>query len=288
MIRIYLLHLPSLAAAANLPLEATGGAKRRLERSGGELLLKYALADWKKRSRADVRPTLADFPRTARAASPVFHRLSLSPAALEALLRAPAPHTETAAHGKPYLTDDPTLFYSLSHSGDLAALALSDENVGLDLQRARPLRGMELADRFFTAEDSALLGQCEDEAARAALFFRMWTVKEAYIKYTGRGMAETLRSFDIDWQARAIVSRTGSAPAYFAEIPVAAVGSEVPARAATSEHSTPTQAEMPPEHSAPTQESHDDGAAARASDYYMTLAAYNAAPVPEVTFLAFA
>ncbi len=80
--------------------------------------------------------------------------------------------------GKPGFADIP-LFFSLSHSGDVCAAALSDLPVGVDIERcARPVRP-GLAERSMTAaEKEAFDGD----------FIRLWCRKEALAKMTGEGI----------------------------------------------------------------------------------------------------
>lgn len=91
--------------------------------------------------------------------------------------------------GKPYLTGGP--FFSLSHSGEYAACAISEEEVGLDVQRMRKIPYDRLAQRFFPEREWKALLACE-EAGRDELFYRLWTRKEAYGKFTGEGLKGSL------------------------------------------------------------------------------------------------
>ena len=98
--------------------------------------------------------------------------------------------------GKPYFPDRPDLQFSLSHSADAALCALSDSSVGCDVEILGPARP-ELAERFFHPSErrwlSALPPSEYDEA-----FFRLWTLKESYLKATGLGLSGGLESFCVD------------------------------------------------------------------------------------------
>ena len=93
--------------------------------------------------------------------------------------------------GKPYLADYPWLHFSLSHSGEYVLLALSASRVGADIQQFRPVRP-DIAARFFVEGERDFIKNSPD---REAAFFIVWTLKEAYIKYTGKGLAQGLESF---------------------------------------------------------------------------------------------
>ncbi len=85
--------------------------------------------------------------------------------------------------GKPYLMDS-DLYFSLSHSGSLAACALSDAPLGIDLERRGRLRDALLR-RSFSSEEQTLIREHKDPDL---LFTRLWTGKESYVKATGQGI----------------------------------------------------------------------------------------------------
>jgi 4'-phosphopantetheinyl transferase len=102
-------------------------------------------------------------------------------------------------HGKPYLAAPPLdwLRFNLSHSGDLAAVAVANgREVGVDVEATRAGRRMEgIAGRWFNAEEAARLEDLEG-AEQEALFYRLWSRKEAYLKATAEGIAGGLAAFD--------------------------------------------------------------------------------------------
>jgi 4'-phosphopantetheinyl transferase len=99
-------------------------------------------------------------------------------------------------HGKPELTGPWTgAQVSLSHSGDLAALALTARRrVGVDLQRL--LSGVDVAGmarRFYPPADAQFVLAGGDPADRASRFTRLWTRKEACVKVGGGRLVPGLR-----------------------------------------------------------------------------------------------
>lgn len=105
--------------------------------------------------------------------------------------------------GKPYLSDYPQIYFSLSHSGNLVACAVSEQEIGLDVQKYEV--GKEgIARRFFAKEEAMQLALEKDEKAREALFFRFWSIKESYLKFTGHGISKGLDSFQIDFKEKKI------------------------------------------------------------------------------------
>lgn len=118
--------------------------------------------------------------------------------------------------GKPFLTDYPEVHFNVSHSGDYVCCAVADKPVGIDIQRHTPVRE-GIAKRFFTLQDNRQLLLC-DADQREKMFFRMWSIKESYIKLTGKGIGQGLDSFEIDWKMKAVFEKNSeSAAAFFEE-----------------------------------------------------------------------
>lgn len=91
------------------------------------------------------------------------------------------------------------LRFNLSHADGLAALAVArDAEVGVDVEdTARRSRPEDIAEHFFAAAEVAgLMGL--PAHARPRRFFDLWTLKEAYIKARGKGLAIPLGAFAYD------------------------------------------------------------------------------------------
>lgn len=106
---------------------------------------------------------------------------------------------EVSSFGKPFFRDIPRAHINLSHSGKYIACAFSDVEIGLDLQECTGPHTdvLRLAKRFFTNEEhEALLSVSgDDEPRQKEVFFRLWAIKEAYLKYIGCGLRGELNSF---------------------------------------------------------------------------------------------
>lgn len=99
-------------------------------------------------------------------------------------------------HGKPYVKEsDVPAFFNLSHSGDYIVCAVSDREVGVDIERKGKVR-MEVARRFFHPSEVCLLDKVQEEE-REELFFCYWSVKESFLKYTGSGLSSPLSGFEV-------------------------------------------------------------------------------------------
>lgn len=116
-------------------------------------------------------------------------------------------------NGKPYLKDYPDLHFNLSHSGEYVCCALSDAPVGIDVQKLTDVKD-GIARRFFTAQDNFMLAERRGHE-QEKLFFRMWSIKESYVKLTGRGIGQGLSGFEIDWENCRIIDK--DAAAFFVE-----------------------------------------------------------------------
>ncbi|MDF0487300.1 4'-phosphopantetheinyl transferase superfamily protein [Sphingomonas sp. H39-1-10] len=103
-------------------------------------------------------------------------------------------YTENA-YGKPALVDGPK--FSASHSHELWAVAVSDRELGLDVEYRQPgIDWRDLAAGLFGAgERTALAALAEDDAARG--FFDCWARKEAFVKAIGIGLSYPLDAFAV-------------------------------------------------------------------------------------------
>ena len=90
------------------------------------------------------------------------------------------------------------LHFNCSHSGRIAACALCDRPVGLDVQELTPYRE-SLVRRFFAPEEQALLARSND---RDRDFTRLWALKESWIKAIGTGLSTPLEAFSVIGEAR--------------------------------------------------------------------------------------
>ncbi len=92
-------------------------------------------------------------------------------------------------HKKPYIKDCGNVFFNISHSGDMAALAISDKETGIDIQEVQHFGPSLLKHVFNEDELSAALKFCPEGGDIDFFHTRMWTMKEAVMKHSGLGMA---------------------------------------------------------------------------------------------------
>lgn len=84
----------------------------------------------------------------------------------------------TTAYGKPC---GEALLFNLSHSGEWALCAVADNEVGCDVEKIDPAH-LRVAERFYTENEKEQLASAANEEERVFRFFRMWTLKESFIK----------------------------------------------------------------------------------------------------------
>ncbi len=94
---------------------------------------------------------------------------------------------ERTENGKPYAVNADIRF-SISHSKDIVICALSEGEIGADAELVRDI-DLRIAKFACTDADFEYLYEIEDENERNLRFFKIWTAKEAYVKYCGTGIS---------------------------------------------------------------------------------------------------
>jgi len=97
-------------------------------------------------------------------------------------------------YGKPHLKNYPNFHFNLSHTRNAIAVAIFDKPVGVDVEKIRNA-DLKIAKRFFAESEFAYI--VKSEIGTDKRFYDVWTKKEAYIKYVGKGLSIPLNSFDV-------------------------------------------------------------------------------------------
>lgn len=100
-------------------------------------------------------------------------------------------------HGKPQVESSLHLEFNLSHSRDLALLAIGRQfPMGIDLEffSPRPYDGM--AKHSFSPNESQLFSKLP-AFLKPLIFFHIWAQKEAFIKASGLGLAYPTQQFEV-------------------------------------------------------------------------------------------
>jgi 4'-phosphopantetheinyl transferase len=88
------------------------------------------------------------------------------------------------------------LSFNLSHTHGLVAASVAVHGmVGIDVERIDPAKAdLTVADEYFALAEVSMLRKLRSEE-QIACFFRLWTLKEAYIKAVGAGFDMPLDGF---------------------------------------------------------------------------------------------
>lgn len=101
-------------------------------------------------------------------------------------------------YGKPELLgqEPPSLHFNLSHTRGLLVLAVAGSPVGVDVEAHQPRDIQALSQRFFSADEQQALSRIA-HPWRLACFYRLWTLKEAWVKASGIGIGRQWRQLRI-------------------------------------------------------------------------------------------
>ena len=154
--------------------------------------------------------------------------------------RAPCPHCGAAA-GKPVLLPQPppgaVPSFSLTHSGDVVAIAVAGRPVGVDVERDPASCVCSLAGALHPADAARLAGLAGRDRHEAII--ACWVRAEAALKCTGQGIGHGLGGFPVGPAGAADLAVNGctvrqlaAPPGYQAAVAVAGTGRLVLRRAA--------------------------------------------------------
>ena len=104
------------------------------------------------------------------------------------------PIIKTEDDGKPYISNYDNIYFNMSHAGRMVACAISDSEIGIDIEKIDPLIDMKIAQTFFYNSEYENIKKSD---RRVDEFFKYWVLKESYMKYTGLGFTLDLNKFEI-------------------------------------------------------------------------------------------
>lgn len=124
---------------------------------------------------------------------------------------------EYGENGKPYLKDISEVYFNLSHSEERVMCVISEKEVGCDVEKIRDT-DFRIAGHFLTDEEQAFLEQANNLEEKKELFFRLWTLKESFLKATGMGMKLSMKDFMFQFVDNQVyVCQTVNGEQYFFE-----------------------------------------------------------------------
>lgn len=88
----------------------------------------------------------------------------------------------------------PGAYVSISHSLNVCAAAVSDGEIGLDIELTHRDSGrlIKIAERFFAPDELAYVRESPERR-----FYEIWCKKESYVKYTGAGFSAEFPGFSV-------------------------------------------------------------------------------------------
>ena len=104
------------------------------------------------------------------------------------------PLFKTEKYGKAYISNFENVYFNLSHSGKMVLCAISDREVGADVEYNDPAIDLDIAKHYFYNSEYENIMNADNPSDE---FFKYWVLKESYMKYTGLGMNLNLDSFEI-------------------------------------------------------------------------------------------
>lgn len=103
------------------------------------------------------------------------------------------PEIHRSSYGKPYFLNYPEIHFNYSHCRNGVVCALSKSEIGIDMETVRKY-SEKTAKRFCSEREWAWLNK-QDNLDKE--WIHIWTMKEAYVKYTGAGIRMDLRCIDM-------------------------------------------------------------------------------------------
>ena len=104
------------------------------------------------------------------------------------------PIFKTEKYGKTYISNHKDVYFNLSHSGKMVLCAISDREVGADVEYIDSEIDLNIAKHYFYNSEYESIMKAQNKPDE---FFKYWVLKESYMKYTGLGMNLKLDSFEI-------------------------------------------------------------------------------------------
>lgn len=98
-------------------------------------------------------------------------------------------------YGKPYLKNSKNFYFNISHSGEWVVCAISEKEVGIDIELIKPLNLEDVKIFFSKKEYDVFIKKKEDE--KLSYFYDIWTLKESFLKAIGKGLYIPPSSFSI-------------------------------------------------------------------------------------------
>jgi 4'-phosphopantetheinyl transferase len=93
--------------------------------------------------------------------------------------------------GRPFIEGTERLYFSLSHSGATALIAVAEMTIGVDVERVRRISRADAVARRVLHADTVAALESLSVSEREVAFVDAWTQREAHVKAVGGGMFRT-------------------------------------------------------------------------------------------------
>ncbi len=97
-------------------------------------------------------------------------------------------------YGKPFLVNFPKVHYNVSHTKGLIVCAISDSCIGIDVERIKSFN-KRIVERFLSGNEREYIYSFKENQDER--FAEIWTKKEAYVKWLGKGIEVPFEPFDV-------------------------------------------------------------------------------------------
>lgn len=105
------------------------------------------------------------------------------------------------ANGKPTLRNHPDIHFNISHCRTAVAVIVGNAPVGIDIETIRPYKDALARHVLSESEYAAVSASPHPDVE----FIKLWTCKEALLKFTGEGIRRELKTLPSDDRLKTIV-----------------------------------------------------------------------------------
>lgn len=96
-------------------------------------------------------------------------------------------------NGKPF-TSNKNIKFNISYSGNIGVLAISDKDVGIDIENIKDIDDRVL-NKVYSKDEINFINNSENKYYE---YTKLWTKKESYVKYIGIGITEDFFNLSYD------------------------------------------------------------------------------------------
>lgn len=109
-------------------------------------------------------------------------------------------------YNKPSFEDNKIKF-NVSHSSGYAVAAVSNYEIGIDTEDVKrknkfTMKERRIVNSCFAPKEQKYIYDIGTEQGKLERFFRVWTIKEAYVKMEGTGMIRPFYTFEVDFEEK--------------------------------------------------------------------------------------